>query len=58
MKTSVKYIWSNKYGTNPSEGLHKHLEKVIIGYKRGNLAKYLRGFAVYLNKPTKSKPNF
>jgi hypothetical protein len=49
----MKEIWSNKYGKNPAEGLHKHLEKVIKNYKRQDLQKYLKGFAIYLNKPNK-----
>lgn len=49
----TKYIWSDKYGTNPAEGLHKHLQKVIPNYKRSQLQKYLTGFAKYIDKPTK-----
>jgi hypothetical protein len=47
----VKEVWSNRYGKNPSEGLHKYLEKTIKGYKRGNLSKYLSGFSEFLGKP-------
>lgn len=50
----MKEIWSDNYGKNKKEGLHKYLEKHINNYKRQDLQKYLNGFSIYLNKPNKS----
>jgi hypothetical protein len=49
----MKEIWSNNYGKNPSEGLHKYLLKNIKGYKRSKLNKYIVGFAKFINKDKK-----
>lgn len=49
----MKEIYSNNYGKNKKEGLHKWLEKNINGYKRQTLTKYIEGFSLYLNKPNK-----
>lgn len=49
----MKEIWSNRYGKNPAEGLHKHLEKTIKNYKRKDLPKYLKGFSNFIGKPEK-----
>jgi hypothetical protein len=49
----MKEIWSNRYGKNKTEGLHKWLERNIIGYKRGDLQKYINGFSLYIEKPNK-----
>ncbi len=44
-----KYVWSDKYGRNPSEGIHNYLEKNIIGYRRNNLNIYIKGFAKFID---------
>ena len=49
----TKYIWSNKYGTNPKEGIHKYLESKIPNYSRSRCSNYIKGFAEYLNTPNK-----
>lgn len=49
----TKYIWSDRYGKNHKEGIHKYLESVIPDYKRGNWMSYVHGFAEYLGKPNK-----
>ena len=50
----MKEIWSNNYGTNKIEGLHKWLQSNIKGYKRQNLQSYISGFSEYINRSDKS----
>lgn len=40
-----KEIWSNKFGTNPKEGIHKFLIANYKGYKRGNLSKVINEYS-------------
>ncbi len=46
----AKEVWSRNYGRNPSEGVHKFLEKNIVGYKRKNVHSYIKGFAKFAGK--------
>ena len=49
----VKEVWSNNYGRNPVNGLHAHLFKVVKGYKKSNIQRYLTGFPEYIGQPNK-----
>ena len=50
----TKYIWSNRYGRNPREGLHVWLEKNVKGYKRNDLQLWTVAFAKHLGNDKNS----
>ncbi len=46
----AKEIWSKNYGRNPSEGIHRFLEKNVSGYTRKSVHRYIKGFAEHIGK--------
>lgn len=57
-----KEIWSNRYGRNPREGLHKWLESKMPDYKRSQLQQWLIAFGKHQgnlkDQPTYASANF
>ena len=49
----MKEIWSTNYFKHPREGLQNYLSLKVKGYKRQDLPNYIKGFAVFINKPEK-----